>query len=427
LQYGIYQVISWLFYLVAFPLFSLYSLVSGRHGSGLGERLGRVTPQIATGQTPRIWIHAASVGEVQAARALIPALHKEFPQAALVVSTMTEQGRNRAREDLGQIAECIYAPLDLGLCVRKSLRTVRPDIYICLETELWPTFIRQAADRGTPLFLLNARLSEKSFGRYCRFRKLAKDILGRFTAIAAITTTDGERFRALGAPANKITVLGNAKYDRQDAMIQPEAAERCRQLLRVAGDQPVLVAGSTHGGEEKILLEAFTAMRNSSPDMILVLAPRHLNRLESLATLLMDHGVLWQRWTAVKKEGRKAPIILLDTMGELTTLYGAATLVFCGGSLVDKGGHNILEAAAWGKPVFYGPHMQDFADARAILEAAGAGFTVHSATELATAALALLQSPEQYAAVAEQARQAVYDNQGAAANMAGLVKNSLAV
>jgi len=426
LQYGLYQVISWLFYLIAFPLFSLYSLVSGRHGASLGERLGRVTLRMPTSQHPRIWIHAASVGEVQAAKALIPELLKAFPQAALVVSTMTEQGRNRAREDLGQVEACIYAPLDLAPFVRKSLRAVRPDIYICLETELWPTFLRQAAARGTALFLLNARLSEKSFGRYYCFRRMAKDVLGRFAAIAAITAADGERFRALGAPAANITVLGNAKYDRQDVMARPEATDRCRQILGLSADQPVLVAGSTHTGEEEILLEAFATIRASNPTMILVLAPRHIQRLASLEALLTHRGLPWHRWTAVKNEGRAAAIVLLDTMGELTDLYGAATLVFCGGSLVDKGGHNILEAAAWGKPVFYGPHMQDFADARAILEKAGAGFTVHTASELAAAALALLQNPEQYADVAARARQAVQDNQGAAVAMARLVKNRLA-
>lgn len=425
MQYGLYQVISWLFYLLAFPLFFLYSLVSGRHGAGLGERLGQVTLQIATDQAPRIWIHAASVGEVQAARALIPELLKAFPQAGLVVSTMTVQGRKRAEADLGQVATCIYAPLDLAPFVRKSLRAVQPDIYICLETELWPTFIRQAADRGTPLFLLNARLSEKSFGRYRRFGRLAKDVLGRFAAIAAITAADGERFLALGAPAAKITVSGNAKYDRQETMFRPEAAGRCQQLLGVTGNQPVLVAGSTHTGEEEVLLEAFAILRANIPALTLVLAPRHLRRLEGVATLLANQGVAWQYWTAVKEKGRTAPIVLLDTMGELADLYGAATLVFCGGSLVDKGGHNILEAAAWGKPVFFGPHMQDFTDARAILETAGAGFTVHSAAELAAAALPLLQHPEQYAAVAERARLAVQENQGAAAAMTRLVKNRL--
>jgi len=300
LQYGLYQVISWLFYLIAFPLFSLYSLVSGRHGASLGERLGRVTLRMPTSQHPRIWIHAASVGEVQAAKALIPELLKAFPQAALVVSTMTEQGRNRAREDLGQVEACIYAPLDLAPFVRKSLRAVRPDIYICLETELWPTFLRLAAARGTALFLLNARLSEKSFGRYYCFRRMAKDVLGRFAAIAAITAADGERFRALGAPAANITVLGNAKYDRQDAMARPEATDRCRQILGLSADQPVLVAGSTHTGEEEILLEAFATIRASNPTMILVLAPRHIQRLASLEALLTHRGLPWHRWTAVK-------------------------------------------------------------------------------------------------------------------------------
>ncbi len=427
MQYGLYQVISWLFYLIALPLFFLYSLVSGRHGVGLGERLGLVALQLPADRMPRIWIHAASVGEVQAARALIPELHKVFPRAGVVVSTMTEQGQNRAKADLGQVATCIYAPLDLTPFVRQSLRAVRPDIYICLETELWPTFIRQAADMGTALFLLNARLSEKSFGRYECCKSLAKDILGRFAAIAAITAADGERFQALGAPAENITVLGNAKYDRQDTMARPEAVARYRHFLGVASDQNVLVAGSTHAGEEEVLLDAFAALRNSYPDMLLVLAPRHLKRLENVEALLSNRGLSWQRWSAIKQDGRTAAIVLLDTMGELVDLYGAATLVFCGGSLVNKGGHNILEAAAWGRPVFHGPHMQDFADARAILEAAGAGFTVHSASELAAAALALLQQPEQYATVAARARQAVHDNQGAAAAMARLVKNRLAV
>jgi 3-deoxy-D-manno-octulosonic-acid transferase len=293
-------------------------------------------------------------------------------------------------------------------------------LYIGLETEIWPNLLRRIRETGAELILLNGRLSERSFRRYRKIRGLTRPALGCFSRISAIGESDARRFAALGGDPAKIEVNGNAKYD-QTLPDGGSTAADYRQRLGLGPDQPVLIAGSTRSGEEKLLLPTWRQLQQKWPELIFILAPRHLERLTEIKSLLGAAGEEYNLLSELLPPGRRRhPIVLVDTMGELAGLYALGTFVFCGGSLVPRGGHNIMEAAAWGKPVFYGPHMKDFADAKELLETAGAGFGIDSSAALTAAILKLAERPQAYARAAQGATAAVRSQQGSARRQARL-------
>jgi len=425
LLFRAYQLTSCLIFTVAFPVFFLYSCCTGKHRTGLGERFGFFkSADNGTSSAQRIWLHAASVGEVQVARALIDELKKEFPDAALILSTMTEQGQRVARQQLGPEVRCIFAPLDLPQVVRRAVDRLKPTVYLCLETELWPNLLHRLEDRRIPAILLNGRLSERSFRRYEKIRGFMARVLNGFAAIAVIRPDDAKRYVALGAAPQRVSIVGNAKYDLT-VDTSTSVALRIRRQLGLAPDQPLLVAGSTHGGEEAMLLETLHAVQTRLPDLVLALAPRHLERLPEVTALLSGAGEPFDLLSHCKANGRTASVVVVDTMGELSSLYGAATFVFCGGSLVPRGGHNLMEAAIWGRPVCYGPDMKDFLDARELLETAGAGFTVASPQALADTLLRFIDQPDLYATASAKAQEVALAQQGAARRQVQLVKTLL--
>lgn len=422
MQYGLYKLLSTIIFATGFPFFYLYSSLTGRHREGLLERLGLLDKADFSATGPcRFWIHAASVGEVQAARALLPELRLLFPEADYFLSTMTRQGQQVARGQLVGKTNCFYAPLDISRAVRTSLATVRPSCYICLETELWPTFLTEAHRQGVKLVLLNGRISKGSFERYRKITKLIKPLLNRFAVISAISEQDRQRFLGLGAPEDRLTVTGNAKYD----IVLPDAEDvfsTYSERLSLNRDQPVLILGSTHTGEEKIFLEAFAGLREKRADFLLVIAPRHVERVAEIAALLKERGLGFDLLSGLKNGNRRHQVIVVDTMGELADLYAVGTFIFCGGSLVPKGGHNVLEAARWGKPVFYGPHTRDFSDAVELLESAGASYAIDSPARMLEIVLTLLDDPVTYKEICRKARQVARDQQGSAKKQARLIQ-----
>ncbi|MDH4321069.1 MAG: 3-deoxy-D-manno-octulosonic acid transferase [Desulfobulbaceae bacterium] len=421
LLYQVYKLISYLAVAAALPIFLIYALISGRHLNGLAERFGFFAPlSINHENSPRIWLHAASVGEVQVARALINELRQALPNATLILSTMTEQGQQVARRQLGDDVRCIYAPLDLPIVARLAVKKLRPTAYICLETELWPNLLARLQHDNVPAVLLNGRLSERSFKRYRLAPRFMASLLDCFSRIATIRPADAERYIAIGAAPQRVAILGNAKYDLHiDAT--PETAGRYRERLQLTAGQPMLVAGSTHGDEETMLVETFRRAKRSLPDLVMVVAPRHIERIDEIEAAYRVLGLEANRFSHCKTAGRTADIVLVDGMGELTGLYGAASYIFCGGSLVNRGGHNLMEAAIWGKPVCYGPSMKDFLDAKELLEAAQAGFMVNSPAELADTIIGFAENPEQYAAAGQRARQTALAQQGSAGKQVQLI------
>jgi 3-deoxy-D-manno-octulosonic-acid transferase len=382
LYYRLYTVLGWLLVMVAVPFFMPFALLTGKRLVGLRQRLGFFDPAHDFRHPKRLWFHAASVGEVQVVKALIDAMQRMEIRADIIITTVTEQGLAAANRQLGPSALCLYAPIDLPWVVARFLRKLRPSVYICLETELWPTMLRLAKANGVPTLLLNGRLSESSLRRYQKIARFMEQVVNCFTAASVIRDMDRERFLALGLMPGKIAVYGNAKYDLALESLFTNHASLCglsgsalrvaairhyQRLLGLAAGQPVLVAGSTHSGEEAILLTAFQALLPTIPDLVLIIAPRHLERLQGLKAEWHCSGIAFQGLSQARMSGRTANIVVVDQMGELARLYAVATYVFCGGSLVARGGHNIMEPALWGKPPLYGPHMHDFMDARALL------------------------------------------------------------
>lgn len=421
----LYQLIGWLVVVVASPFVGLYVAITGRHRQGLRQRFGYLDDVWLDEEKPtRIWLHAASVGEVQVARALITQIKQQLPEASVVVSTVTQQGFSVASSQLPSDVSCFFAPLDLCCIVNRAISTIRPTMYICLETELWPNIIRQSYENGITLLLLNGRISERSYAGYRKIKGFMERILSCFTKIAVIRADDAKRFRALGANPTRIRILGNAKYDLTTSQMTSSTGSELRRSLGL-DNQPVLVTGSTHSGEEAMLLEVARSVQQRLPDLVWIVAPRHLQRLDEIETLFKEKGLHWERLSRIRERGRTAPVILVDAMGELAELYAVATYVFCGGSLVERGGHNILEPVAWGKPVFYGPSMKDFLDAKELLEATGAGFPVATPRDLATKLLYFIDRPEEYALAERRALRVSDQQQDSARQQVALIREVL--
>jgi 3-deoxy-D-manno-octulosonic-acid transferase len=332
-----------------------------------------------------------------------------------------------ARRLVPEATAIIYYPLDLPHVVRKLIGLVRPDVLVLTETELWPNFLKACRDQGIKVIMVNGRLSGRSFQKYYRTRFFWKEILKDIDEMGVISEIDAQRARAIGMAPKKIHVLGNAKYDGLAAKVSPALqAETASRLNMAAGDR-VLVAGSTHEGEETVVLEVFQKLLAVYPDFRLILVPRHVERAGDLTNLVRHAGFESLTLTQID-EGRTIgdeKVIVVDRIGELFKVYSLATVVYCGGSLVPRGGQNILEPAAWGKVVFYGPSMGDFRDEKILLEATGAGIPVNDGAELADKMLALLQTPETLAGKGQAAGQVVVANGGASRRYAALIKDVL--
>lgn len=402
----------------------LIEAIGGRFAYGIGQRLGRY-PEIASVARPgvrTVWLHASSVGEVQAAIILAHALLDTAIDVSIVVSSTTEQGHRLASSRL-PAATCILAPLDLPQAVRRALRAVRPDCYLCLETELWPVMLTEVRQAGIPMLLLNGRISQRSFRRYRRIRGFLAPLLDGFRQVAVISEADRERYAALGVPAARIWVCGNLKND-MEARSPDQVRAANRRRLGVDAER-VFLCGSTHEGEEEQLLEVFRALAARGP-AVWVIAPRHLERLPAVAALLRRVGMVFDLFSALATRGRQTNVVVVDTMGDLADLYAGGDYVFCGGSLVDRGGHNIVEAARWGRAVYFGPNMKDFQDAADTLVQAGGGFRVADAQALTALLLAHVDAPDEYATACARAADMAAGQRGAVARQARLVREVLA-
>jgi 3-deoxy-D-manno-octulosonic-acid transferase len=428
----VYNLLGGIIFLVGFPFLLLYTLSQGKYNERLAERLGRypygLKPRDYSPDKRPVWVHAVSVGEVKAAVALVRKIQEQVPDVPLLLSTTTPAGRETAERLLGEAIPVIYYPLDFYLCVKRALRFFRPQIFIGIETELWPNFLHYADKLGARLVLVNGRLSERSFKKYVKLTWLFSPLLQLFRLLLVRREEDAARFVKLGAPAHRLQVLGNIKFDGLTEQASGSRKIGIRKKIHLPEGSRVLVAGSTRGGEEEMLAAVYERLRPSFPDLRLILAPRHLNRLAGIEALLNRRGLAFDLYSRVlaSRGGPPAPVILVDRMGDLFALYSLASLVFCGASLVPKGGQNILEAAAWGKPVFYGPHMEDFQDARQLLEAVGAGIPVQDSDELARKWDYFLNHPEEARRLGAAGREALASQQGltqkAAAAVASLIK-----
>jgi len=361
------------------------------------------------------WVHAVSAGEVMGAVPLVQGLQARFPGARIVLSTLTATGEQMARRHCGDIEVVRYRHIDLFLNAGRIISAIGPAIFLPVEAEVWPPLIRRLAQAGVPCVLLNGRVSR----RRVRWRLLYRSAFRRMAFFGAQTETDAERLMKLGVSRGKIAVTGNTKFSQAAS-----TAEAGTKPLPLPEGGRLLIGGSTHEGEEAELLRAYERLAERRKNIFLLLAPRHLERLARVERLVTAQRLACVRWTQVGG-GIDAPVIILDTMGQLPQLYGQATAVFIGGSWVKRGGHNVLEPAAWGKPIFFGPHMENFASIAAALVQSGAAVEVRNGEELAARIEALLDHPEKLADMGRIARRLVEAHQDAVKKNLEIVENIL--
>jgi 3-deoxy-D-manno-octulosonic-acid transferase len=412
---AIYSLVISLTAPVAFAIVLLRGLRDRAYWEHPAERFGwgrRLT-------APALWLHAVSMGEVAAAVELVRALRARHPDSPFVLTTSTPTGRARARAIFGDDIDIRFLPYDTPGSVRRFLDRVRPRVAVILETELWPNLIRACMCRDVPVVFASARLSAKSVAQYRRLGRLFADTVAAATLIAAQTPQDAERFIAIGASPARTRVVGNAKFDMR---LGDSIREQGRELRRTHfGNRPVWIAGSTHAGEEEQVLAAHSELRLENPDLLLLLVPRHPQRFESVAALLRRLGIPFDRRSGAAPVRPDAQVMLVDTMGELTTLYASSDAAFVGGSLVPVGGHNLLEPAVLGVPVITGPYNASAKDiARALLQQGGA-VEVAGSRALASAVRRLLQDPAARERAVRSAREFVDAHRGAVERLTELI------
>lgn len=361
-----YSLALYLALLVSSPLWLFRILTTQKYRQGLPERLGRLHHRVldAAKRPSVIWVHAVSVGEVLAASRLIDELQKAAPEYRVLISTTTRTGQELARAKFGE-ERVFYFPLDFGFVIRRYLDALRPALVVLMETEFWPNFLGTCRERGIPVAVVNARISDRSYPRYLRLGVFWRRILPALTLALAQTEEDRSRLVAIGVPAERVSVTGNLKFDVRTA--QPADATTAL-LAHLPPEGILLVAGSTLQGEESLLLEAWPQILAAVPQARMVIAPRHPERFAAVATLLANSGSNWVRrseWMAAPAQLTAGSVFLLDSIGELASVYSLASVAFVGGSLIPAGGHNPLEPAQFSVPVVMGPHYANF---RAIVE-----------------------------------------------------------
>jgi len=429
--YVIYNAILTVASFVLLPYYGVKILMTGKYRKSLGPKFGRIAEGSADAMkgSPRIWVHAVSVGEVTAAAPIISSLRARIPEACIVLSTSTETGQEMARPIATDATAFIYYPLDIPFAVRRVMDVVRPDIFVPVETEIWPNLIRICRDRGVRIVMVNGRISLRSVGKYRKTRFFWKRILGLIDEIGAISRIDAKRLESIGMEPARIQVMGNAKYDGLAAKTGESLRKEMAERLHIEPGSRVFVAASTHAGEEKIVIEVYKKLLQEYPDLILISVPRHIERGEEVCALIRNAGIADIITVTEIKKGKKRSmerVIVIDVIGELFKAYSLATIVFCGGSLVPKkGGQNILEAAAWGNVVIYGPSMEDFTDEREAMEEAGAGITVKNGKELSDKIVTLMRDPDALEKMGGKGREVVLANMGASERYADMIKKTL--
>ncbi|MEE9912160.1 MAG: 3-deoxy-D-manno-octulosonic acid transferase [Deltaproteobacteria bacterium] len=426
----LYNILLWIAAIPGLLFFLLKMLITGKYRHSFLQKLGARQKYLLSdiGAGKRIWIHAVSVGEVTAAAPIVAAIKKRRPDMRIIFSTSTEAGQGMAHRLVTGVDAFIYFPLDISFAVHQMLNLVRPDVFVLVETELWPNFMASCHARSIKVVMVNGRISPRSFMKYCHTRFFWKRILQYLDVAGMITNVDADRIRRIGLNASKISVLGNAKYDALAAMVSPRLHEDIVRSFNARSDEKFLVAGSTHPGEEDAVIHVYRELLKRYPDFKLIMVPRHVERSKDVMARLGQADFRDVITVSQMRNGQvrgQERVIVVDVIGELFKVYSLATIVYCGGSLVPKGGQNILEAAAWGKVIFYGPSMEDFSEEAALLEDVGAGIRVADARELLNGVLQLLADPQDLLMRGENGRVVVRANMGAAARYAEMiVKNS---
>lgn len=427
-MYLIYSLALTILFLALLPYFIYQAMRHGKYVDSFKERLGGMSGSVRGDGRPTVWVHTVSVGEFLAARPLVERIKRELPDWRLVVSTTTLTGQRLARaESQTRFDAVFYFPFDFPFAVRRSLNQVRPALVVILETELWPNFLRECRRRGILTVIANGRISPRSFARYKRVRRFMARTLNDVSLLVMQSEADAERASLLGARAEQVRACGNLKYDvasgDRGSNLQSEIAEKADNSFALSSSPRLIIAGSTAPGEEKILLAALNEVRRQHElsDARLIVAPRHPERFNEVASLIAQSGFQFARRSECalgSVESRTADVILLDTIGELAALYRFAAVVFVGGSLVPRGGHNIIEPALYAKPIIVGPHTEnfrqivsDFTQANAVVQVMATGENVSS--NFTRELIRLLSDTESAQAMGTRASEILHKSRGA--------------
>ncbi len=410
--YGVYNVLL----IIGFPFILCALLLKKRCRSGLLQRIGWIVPQGWGSQDHVLWVHAVSLGEVATIVPFVKTLHQRYPATRIVVSTITETGREAVQQRLAGIATHCYLPLDYPWIVNRFIHALNPIGFLVVETELWPNLLRELSRRGVPSVILNGRLSSRSFLRYRWIRPFMCQVLSTVSLGLLQSVRDEQRFLELGASPDRMRHTGNMKFDLTMNGTHTSRPLIHRSTFGLSEDERLFIAGSTHPVEEEILLESYRAVSRAFPSVVLVLAPRHIERSDALAETVRSFGFPVVRRSRLPETGYQETVgprvIILDTRGELAHAYGVAYMAFVGGTLVPVGGHNLLEPAAWGKPVCFGPHTDHCQEIADLLVESGGGIRVNNGQGLTETLMKGMQSQDWVSQMGLRVRKVIDDNQG---------------
>jgi 3-deoxy-D-manno-octulosonic-acid transferase len=428
-MYAAYSTLIVLFFVLMSPYFLYQAIRHRKYIGSFPQRLGFLPVSFNFDGESSIWIQAVSVGEVLTARALLPELRERYPRLRIYLSTTTMTGQQVARGNLQYVDEVFYFPFDLGPVVRRVLRLVKPRLFIMMETEIWPNLLRACREAGVKTVLVNGRISARSYPRYRVARPFFRRVLADVDRLCMQSEESARRIMDIGASRERVCVTGSLKFDSLEIpglAAGDRGRNRVLRYFRITPDRPVLIAASTLKGEEEPILDAFRRVRASWGSALLIIAPRKPERFDEVERLARREGWSVSRRSELPVDSEpRVDVVVLDTIGELAQLYHVATVVFVGGSLVDAGGHNILEPAVFGKPIVFGPHMHNFAEiARTFVDNRGA-IQVCSAGELETAIADLLADPVRRASLGAAARALVEANRGARAKSLAAIEQVL--
>jgi 3-deoxy-D-manno-octulosonic-acid transferase len=416
-MYLAYSLLTLVVFVVVSPYFLYQAIRYKKYIGTLRQRLGFLPITFNIDAEESIWIHAVSVGEALTARALAADLKARYPRLRLFLSTTTIAGQQVARRSLSDVDAVFYFPFDWTFIVRRTLTLVRPRLFIMMETEIWPNLLRECRRRGVKTVMINGRISSRSYPRYRMIRAFFRRVLADVDRFCVQSEESARRLVDLGASPEHVTVTGSLKFDsleRPTAAARGKPRERVLRFFRLSPNRTIIVAGSTLKGEETAVLHAFGRIKATMPSALAVLAPRHPERFAEVERLARDAGFVTTRRSELPIDAEpRADVVILDSIGELAQLYQVGTVVYVGGSLVDHGGHNILEPAIFGKPIVFGPHMQNFKEIADAFLGNDAAIQVHSEHELDQVLLALATDPVRRARLGAAARALVEANRGA--------------
>ncbi len=362
-----------------------------------------------------IWVHAVSVGEVMATISFIKEIKRKYPGRRVVLSTVTATGNFTARRNVKAADSVIFFPFDFAWVVKRLISRIKPVVFITLETEIWPNFLRELNRQGIPSMIISGRISRKSFKSYYFFRFFFKKVLSYLSYFCMQTQGDAARLIKIGANPERVFVSGNIKFDHQIPAITEDEKENIYRMLHINNKQNIIIAGSTHRGEEEIVIDVYRILKNHIEDLVLIIAPRHPERFDEVADLLKNNDICYERRSCLVDipPDISCEVILLDTIGELSKIYSIATIVFVGGSLVPVGGHNVLEPAVFRKPVIFGKYMGNFSEISRILKRRNAAVQVENMEDFKDHAMRLFNDREVCRKTGETAFEVIMENSGA--------------